>query len=90
MGQHKPSINLTYDAHAELKPLDMAREIKNKNIRFEKSKALANQGVDSVWVDDANVDAPAQHIVVEDARALGGQLAKLNCRTPVELSTVIK
>lgn len=76
MGQHKPSISLTYDAHAELKPLDMAREIKNKNIRFEKSKALANQGVDSVWVNDANVDAPAQHIVVEDARALGGNSAQ--------------
>ena len=73
----KAKINLEFNSTSpELRPLDMAREFKNKNLRFEKTKALATQGVDNLWVDSRNQQAPAQHVVIEDTRALGGSSAQ--------------
>lgn len=72
MGTNKTSISLTYNASSELSPLDMAREIKRKNIRFEKSKELASRGVENIYVNDANVDTPKEHIIIENEKAIGG------------------
>lgn len=73
----KTEINLEFTSNSnELRPLDLAREIKNKNLRFEKTKTLANQGVEDIWTDSRNAQAPAQHIVIEDTRALGGSSAQ--------------
>lgn len=68
----KLELNMEFQGSKELGPIDLHTEIKRKNLRFEKSRTLAAQGVDSLWVDDKNPNFKDEQLIVNNQQMFGG------------------
>lgn len=66
----KTKLSMTYETHASLSPIDMAKEFKRKNLRMVKSKEVADI-TDSVWTDRDSANFKPEQIVVENQQLFG-------------------
>lgn len=67
----KSKIDMTFSAHDMLKPIDMAKEFKSKNLRMVKSKELSN--TDSIWTDPNGANFKPEQVVVENQQLFGSE-----------------
>lgn len=68
----KLKLNMEFSGSKQLAPVDLHKEITRKNLRFEKSKTLANQGVDSMWTDSNNPNSKDEQLIVNNQQLFGG------------------